>query len=136
MSIEAAVRTRLLAVSGVSSLVSARVYPAPLPQQAATGTWLPAISYSVLSERRQSTFGGPTALPGVLFGIDCWAADYDGARALAKQVRLALDDWSGTSQSETIQACWIEGQQDIYEAEVNVHRVAMEARVYWNEPQT
>lgn len=136
MSIEAAVRTRLLATAGVATLVGARVYPVKLPQQAAGATWLPAVTCTVVSELRQNSFRGPIALPGTLFAIDCWGETYTSARALATQVRLALDGWQGTSEGETVQASILEGQQDIFESEVNVHRTSLDVRLFWNENQS
>lgn len=45
-SIDAALRAKLVATSGVTTLVSTRIYPDELPQ----GTALPAIRYSLISD--------------------------------------------------------------------------------------
>lgn len=137
-----ALASRLLNATGttpastaVATLVGARVYSSKLPQ----GVQFPAISYSLSSEQRQSTFGGPTALPGQLYTIDCWGGEtYTAARTLAKAVRLALDgikDWSSTG-TVTIQVSIVEQQHDIYEDDVNVHRVSMDVRLWPNEAQS
>ena len=129
MSLEAALFSRLTAVAGVTALVSQRVYPVQLPQNPT----LPAVTYEVLSERRLNTFRGPLGLPGTLMRVCSWGLTYAAAKDLARQVRLALDGWQGTSSGETVQASILERQQDLYEDEVQVHRVAAEYRFWWNE---
>lgn len=129
-----ALYTRLLGTPGVATLIgSARVYPGKLPQNPT----FPAVSYVHSSDLRQSTFTGPTALPGALYAVDCWGSTYTDARTLAKAVRLALDGVEGwTAGGTTVQVSIVESQQDIYEADVNVHRVSMDVRLFWNEPQS
>lgn len=145
MSIEAAVRTRLLAHAGVAALVydaagtdpfKERVYPAVLPQ----GPTFPAITYEVIGGPRANTFGGPGGLPGDLVRLHCWGGEgpsgFDAVVALAKQARLAFDGYQGTSQGETIQSSWMEaGALPDFEPETQVHRRILDFRVFWNEPQ-
>lgn len=129
MSLETALRARLLADAGIAALVVARVYPVVLPQAPA----FPAITYEGVAETRLNTFGGPLGLAGPLMRLHAWASTYDGARDLARKVRLALDGWRGTQSGETVQAVKLQQQVDLYDDETQMHRVAMDFRVWWNE---
>lgn len=134
-----AIYARLLATAGVTALVgaagNARIYPVKLPQNPT----FPAVTYAQTSQERQSTFTGPTGLPGDLYAFDCWggydAAGYTPARNLADAVRAAFDgveSWS--AGGVTVQASWVEGgMRDIWEPDTNVHRVVLDVRLYWNE---
>ncbi|MFN7725152.1 MAG: DUF3168 domain-containing protein [Rubrivivax sp.] len=90
MKAEIIVKTRLGAVSGVTALVSDRVYPGALPQDAV----LPAIVFKRISSRRLK---GAHSNPGIVYAtlqvicVGAKDAPQDDVLALAEQVRLALD---------------------------------------------
>lgn len=127
--IESALLALLTANAGVAALAGTRIYAVQLPQQPT----LPAVTYELVSDRRQGTFTGPAGLPGSLFRVHSWAAGYAAAKALANAVRAALDGYQGTVGGETIQAAILEGQTDIYEPEVAIWRTVGDYRLWWNE---
>lgn len=135
--IEAAVRTRLLAVAGVSALVSTRAYPVILPQVRDTTTELPAITIQRISEERSGVFAGPSGIPGTLVQIDAWAMTYLGVKELGKQIRFALDGYRGATggtEGETVSAAILEQERDEYEPDTKYHRCSQDYRVWWLEP--
>ncbi len=97
MSIEADLRTFLLADAGVAAIVAARVYSAPAPQDAA----MPFVTYQKLTGERVRSLTGPSGLALPSYQIDCWSDDqqlggsYSQAKALAQAVRRALDGYIG-----------------------------------------
>lgn len=104
MSIEADLRTFLLADAGVAAIVaSGGVYSAPAPQDAK----MPFVLYQKLTGERVRSLCGPSGLAFPSYQLDCWSDDpqlggsYAQVKALAQAVRKALDGykgrWSGLS---------------------------------------
>lgn len=87
MSIETALYTTLTTHSGVSALISTRVYPNPAPQGAAK----PRISYSVSSGERITTLPGTGDSIRKEVTIESHADTYSGAKTLAAAVYSALE---------------------------------------------
>lgn len=93
-----AVRGVIAAASGVSTLVSTRVYPDVLPQ----GCVLPAIRYAVISDRSEQHMTAGAALAEADVQVDCYAQTRLSANSLANTVRLALARYKGTSASVVV----------------------------------
>jgi hypothetical protein len=91
MDLETGMRARLLASPGVTGLVDTRIYPKRLPQ----GAPLPAIVYERISRMAENFHGGPPSLIHPRVQVTSFAGTYDGAKALARATRLALDGYSG-----------------------------------------
>lgn len=130
--IDAAVRTRLAAVSAVYSLVGGttrpRIYALKLPQNPE----FPAVTYQIVSGRPEYHINAVAGLAEVRLQIDCWAADeenesgYDQARALAEAVRGALSAYTGTVGDVVIEACFLENRRTIYEDGAQVYRESLD----------
>lgn len=90
MKAETVIKTRLGAFAGVTALVSDRVYPGALPQDAV----LPAIVFKRISSR---DLKGAHSNPGISYVtlqvicVGAKEAPQDDVLALAEQVRQALD---------------------------------------------
>ena len=88
--------TYLQTKSGLTALVSTRVYPDTAPQTAT----LPFLVYarvSTVREHKHGTTGGTeTGLTQARIQIDCYAATYSALASLCDQVRLALSGYRGT----------------------------------------
>lgn len=84
---------KLKATSGVTSLVSTRIYPMLRP----AGSILPAIAYQVTSNNHVNSAGGTTTTREMRITVDCIAGTYAGAWALADAVRTALSGWVDSS---------------------------------------
>ena len=116
--VETVIVTRLLAYEGLAALVGTRVYPLLLPQSPT----LPAVTYQRIDAPREERFGGdPVAYPR--FQIDSWAKTYAGAKAVATQVRGALQLWRTTATDPQIMDSDIESDEDLYEPDTGLYRV-------------
>jgi len=90
---------QLATTPGVARLVGMQIYPIGVPK----GASLPFIIYKRANIGREGTITGtPLFLPEVGLQIACWAMNYDTARELADQVRLALDCRTGSLLGITI----------------------------------
>ena len=99
MSIDSALYTRLSGFAGLAALVSTRNYPLIAPQN---GTY-PLVTYQQISGTRDYVMGNQSGLVMARFQLDSWAQDVPAsARAVANQVRLALSNYHGTSDSVVI----------------------------------
>ena len=78
---------RLISSARVARLVGFQVYPIAVPKTAE----LPFVVYKRANISRESELGGPLLLPVVSLQISSWHTNYDGARELADEVRIALD---------------------------------------------
>jgi hypothetical protein len=90
--IENALYAYLSAHSGLFALVNNRIYPNDLPKQPT----YPAVVYELVEGDAYLAMG---ARPGISFSIyrfTCYATTKSAAVAVAKQVKAALDYYSGT----------------------------------------
>ena len=97
MTLEQAVYAYLSGFAGLTALVGNRIYPRRLPQDAN----YPAVTYQRISRLPIRTSGTVPATRS-RFQFTCWGADvpgvksgYDQAKAVAEQVRLALQNYAG-----------------------------------------
>jgi hypothetical protein len=82
----------LSATTGVTSLVSTRIYPDMAPQNAT----FPYIVFQKLSTTPTDTKEGTSPLDKMLVQIDCYSNNYDTAHSIAAAIRVALDRYTGT----------------------------------------
>lgn len=78
---------KLTANAGVSALVSTRVYPVVIPQDAT----YPAIAYSAVYTPADNSKNEDATHDNCAFTLRAWAATYDAAAALDVAIRAALD---------------------------------------------
>ena len=136
MTIEAVIKTRLSGFAGLSALVSDRIYPVTLPQNVE----MPAVSYRRVSAERVSAMGVDTGLVRARFQFDCWSGEhkngdsgtFDEARAVAKQVRLALQRWRNTSGT-VVQDTFMVGDQDLHESDTETYHAALDFQIVYEE---
>lgn len=111
MAMEAkALYGRLTAVSGVTDLVSTRIYANAAP----AGIRSPYIVYQQISGPRVHTCDGPLNLTRSRYQITCWSDDqYDDAEAIAEAVRVALDGYSGTVAAVVVRQIMVIDEADM-----------------------
>lgn len=127
--IEAALYTRLQAVSALTALVSTRIYKNRLPEGAAR----PCIVYQRISATRERVLSGPLYGCTPRYQFDVFANTRDSMEAVRKQLRLALDGYSGTSASVAIHSSWLINDFDEYDAEVEQFRASLDFEVTFLE---
>ncbi len=89
---------RLVTTPGVARLVGFQVFAIAVPKTAT----LPFVIYKRANISRDSHLAGPMFQPVVTLQIASWGMNYDTARELADEVRLALDGHTGTLAGVTI----------------------------------
>jgi hypothetical protein len=122
--------------AGVAALVAdgngARITPLLLPESSA----LPAVTYHLVSQKREQTFAHPRGLVRSWLQIDCWGRNYGDAKSLAEAVRVALDNFAGTmgtSPGTTVQLAQLTSETDTYAGEPRIYRVLMEFWIWFVE---
>ena len=106
MTLEEAIHTYLAAQTGVTDLVSTRIYQGKRPQ----GSDLPAVTYKVPDDSDVDYQIGATGLSEAHVSLDCWAADPGGAKALRDAVRAVLHGKpSGLLGTVTVDAIRLQG---------------------------
>lgn len=90
---------RLVTAPRVARMVGFQVYPIAVPKNAV----LPFCIYKRQNITRESHLAGPMFMPLVNLQIASWSTNYDGAREVADEVRLALDGATGTLAGVTIE---------------------------------
>lgn len=90
---------KLATSARVARLIGFQVYPIAVPKNAT----LPFCIYKRSNIARESHLTGPMFQPLVSLQIASWSLNYDGARELADEVRLALDGATGTLAGVTIE---------------------------------
>lgn len=96
--IATAIRAVLAADTDVAALVSTRIYPDSLPQ----GCTLPAIRYTLITDRSDQHQTAGAALAEAVVQVDCYAAKRLDANTLGNKSRLALARYQGTAASVQI----------------------------------
>lgn len=129
MALEEAIYGRLAAVSGVTDIVSTRIYPSLLPQ----GATLPAVTYRRVSGVPERAMGSDAGVARVRMEVDAWASSYSGVKALRDAVVAALKRFTGTVSGETIDATYQLNELDRYEDDLKIHRVMMDFEVWHRE---
>ena len=88
----------LSAASGVTALVSTRIYPDMAPQN----DTFPYIVFQKLQTKPTDTKEGVSKLDKILVQVDCYSNNYDNAHSLAAAVRTALDRYTGTINGHVV----------------------------------
>lgn len=125
--IEEAIYSRLTAASAVTALVSTRIYPNKIPQEAT----LPAVAYQRISARRVKAHAAPTGLARVRVQVTCVARTYSEVKGLAVVVRKALEGVIGTVGGLAVQGSWLETDADEYGDAEGLHSVRQDF-MFWH----
>jgi hypothetical protein len=133
MSVGAALYDRLSNFAGLSALVSTRIYPVLAPQSVT----LPYLVYERISGTRIRALTSDTDLAHPRYQFTAFSSDYDESYAIIKQVRLALQRYSGihstTSPSVTIVDCTIETETDLYDPQTELHQHIIDFSIWHRE---
>ncbi len=124
-----AIYGRLQAVSGVTNLVGARVYPVVLPQDPT----YPAIRYQQIAGARAQAMGSNTGLVNTTVQIDSYSDSYEEARQVAEEVRAALQRFQGTVAGVAIESVFVDGPLDVFEDQIKKFRVQQDFTVWHRE---
>jgi hypothetical protein len=124
--LEATLFAKLSATSGLTALVGTRIYPLIMPQ----GATYPAVTYQRIStEPRESCMVADCGIARARIQVTAWAEAFSAAKAIADQVRQALQRWTTTG----IQGPFIIGEYDLYDEEALKYGAAIDAEVVYTE---
>jgi len=116
MTIGSQLKSALSGNSGITNLVSARIYPVQLPQ---TPTY-EAITYLRVSNSGQN---GTSTRRESRWQIDCWAQTYAEAHVLARAVKTALEEYHDGSGIEYAR---VVNELDDYDPDVDAYRTIVD----------
>ena len=136
MAIEDALYTRLQAVAAVTALVAARVYPSKTENQNPTS---PYITYELLRTERETAMGSDPGDVRSDIRYHIWAQDtsslagFDSAKAVALEVRGALQRYRGTSSGTIVQDVFLLDEFTSEEPDPGWSHRIIEFEAIWRE---
>ena len=89
--------------SEIKELISTRLYPLMLPQEAP----LPAVVYSPITANYDSALTGDTGFVRQTMQFNCHDSTFKNSRRLSRMIKGKLQDFSGDMQGLNIQASYI-----------------------------
>lgn len=119
MPLETDVHAALTAGSPAPTAAEGRVFHVIAPQNRPE---LPRITYARAANAPVVSLGGSSRLDQVRLQVDCWAASYTAAKALAREVRAVLE-------VQRFKAL-LQNDFDDYEVETKTWRVSMDFRCW------
>jgi len=122
MSVETELFSILDVHSGLSALVSSRIYPLVAEEDAT----LPLVVYRRTGDSVERAMSDDAAVRSV-FRFDCWDNDYTGAKDVAAQVKSALNRYSGG----TILSILFESELPIRDETTEEWRISVAMEVIW-----
>lgn len=125
MTLEEALYAYLSSHAGLSALVGSRIYPATMPQNVT----LPAVTYFRVAGGVERTSGPTVAYRDGRFQVSAWAELYATAKAVATQIRDALQNYQGTmggAEGVRVLDANVVSETDIYEPETGTYQVAVD----------
>lgn len=129
MSLDTVLGARLAGFPGLTDLVGTKVYAPSLPQ----GDQLPAVTYHLVDGTREQGMTGDHGMAHPRFQVDCWAETYAAVKAIADQVRLALERWSDGTTTPVILDSFSAGERDLPEPEAGLQRISMDFIIWHRE---
>lgn len=126
--IEEALYTHLTTHAGLTALVGDRVYPLALPG----GVTLPAVTYQRISGPRERSHDG-RRLAHPRYQVTVWAETYLAARAVAEQVRLALDGFVGQLGGTVQATALLEDDRELRDPQTTWVQVPIDFTIWYGE---
>lgn len=106
MSVGKAIYNILSNDAGVTALVSTRVYPDTVPQEAS----FPYVAYTIVSTSPLNYKDGASPLDEVSVQVDMYSRSYATTQDIAAAVRSALDRYTGLNSSINIDKILFENE--------------------------
>lgn len=124
---EPALIARLLATAGLTALVSTRINWARRPQ----GEALPAVVLHRIDGGVDYHTEGPSGLVESRVQVDCWAASYGSAKAVARQVEAAVSGARFTSGAIRFDGIFIIDERDTtFDETTPIFRTSLDLAVH------
>lgn len=125
MTIEAAIYNRLSNFAGLTALVSARIFPNFAPKDTAS----PYVVFHKLYATPVSAMSADPGLTQTTYRVSIFAKLPIDLSNISAQINLALQRWSGTLESTTIQDSLLETNLDMYEVDTQLHHRSIQFEI-------
>jgi hypothetical protein len=125
MLIEQALMTYLLAQSGITDLVSTRIYFTRAPQDVDQ----PYIVFFKISGLRFHSHDGSSELANPQFQFSIFASNYGTGKNIAAAIQTALQGYSGTMGGDggvAVGSCLYLNEYETYERETELNHIIVE----------
>jgi hypothetical protein len=127
--IEEALAAKVTGTTAISALIGSRYYPIRLPERVT----YPAVQYQRISGPRVRSHTGPSSLAHPRFQLTVWATSYASAKAVATQLRIALDGFKGTLSGIRVDEIRLESDRDDYDEGTNLYRIDLDFIIWHQE---
>ena len=133
MELGEAIYSQLSGTSDLTALVSTRIYPGVAPQAAS----LPYVIFFQVTNPGHHAMQADPNINGPRWQVSAWATTYSSVKAIAKQVKASLKDYTGTmggSSGVTVQRVFYENEIDLTDVDPvtkdPIHHVAQDYIVW------
>lgn len=130
MTIKEAIYAYLVAQTGLTALTGRRLYPVNLPQN----TTFPSALWILINANRNHLMGNDASLIDALYRFQIYGKTFDSAKAVALQIKTALQDYSGTMGGESgvvVQRVFFESADEDYNDEDQIHMISQEYKFWY-----
>jgi hypothetical protein len=130
MSIQGEVYNRAATHSGLSGLVSDRIYYLKVP---ASVTY-PCVSYQLFGDTHPARASGTDhALKSVTLQVDGWSENRDDHRQLRAEIEAAFNRWAadGSAYGTVVQQAFHQQSNDLYEDDTQIYHVTADFQVWY-----
>ena len=104
---------RLSQQTGLTTIVSNKIYPNIAP----SNSTVPYVTYHKISEGRIHAMRVDPGLASARIQVSSWSTGKAQVDSMARQTRLALQDYGGTTGGVTIQRIFFDGETEISDLE-------------------
>lgn len=132
MQIEQAIKKELMVASGVTDLISTRLYYVRAPQNVTK----PYVVFFKVSAPREYSHNGVSGLAQSRFQFSCFATTYYVAKQITEAIRAAIEAFSGTMGGDGgagVGSCFCVNESDMYEDDTQLFHVAVDYLIWHHE---
>lgn len=117
-------------LSSFETAAGTRIWPNVLPQ----GEPMPAIKYFLVSDPPMRSHSGPGTTARPRYQLDCYAATYEEAKALAQDIMYRLEGYTGNFGNIPGYVSFVEDARDNYDPDTARHWVSIDVMLWHRRP--
>jgi hypothetical protein len=129
VALEEGLVTHLMADSGVTDLISTRLFPLVVPQDVT----LPAVAYQRISGIPQNAHDGSSGLTVARIQFTCHGSSYTSAKAVAAALRAALNGKKGGMGSTEVNVSLLQDESDGWAERHGAPTVRQDYMIWYQE---
>jgi hypothetical protein len=118
--------------AGLTALVDDRIYPDVMPDSPT----FPSVTYQRLSGASERGSLSDPPLKSAVFQISAWAKNRPAARAIAAQIRVALDrQRKVTVAGVQVDDCFYQDDIDLFDFDTRTFFTHLTFKIFYRDPQ-